>query len=233
MTRNSDNGAIRCRRFYGRRKGHQLHGRQAALMEALLPEFRIDPDAAHPDLARLFPGPVDDIWLEIGFGAGEHLLWQAERNPRTGLIGCEPYINGVAKILGAIDAQNLTNIRLYDDDVHDLFAVMPDRSLARVFILFPDPWPKKRHHKRRIISIDTLDHVARLLKPDGEFRFASDIPEYVDWSLRRILAHGAFRWQAGGPDDWRRRAGDWPPTRYETKAVAAGRTPAYLRFQRL
>ncbi|MBZ0218034.1 MAG: tRNA (guanosine(46)-N7)-methyltransferase TrmB [Fimbriimonadaceae bacterium] len=222
----------RGRHFYGRRKGHQLHDRQARLMETLLPQLRLPTDRVHGDLTSLFTPRVADVWLEIGFGGGEHLLWQAAQNPEIGHIGCEPYINGVAKMVSAIETQNISNISLYDDDIHDIFDLLPTASIGRVFILFPDPWPKKRHNKRRIISPVVLSHLARLMKPGGELRFASDIPDYVDWALRRILHCGAFSWLAAESEDWRSRPPDWPPTRYETKALAAGRRAAYLRFVR-
>ena len=201
-------------------------------METLLPELRLPATQAFDDLTALFPHDVKDVWLEIGFGAGEHLLWQAMQNQQIGHIGCEPYINGVAKIVSAVAAQDISNIRIYDDDIHDIFELLPSASLARVAILFPDPWPKKRHNKRRIISPLVLSHLARIMKPGAELRFASDIPDYVDWALRRILHQGSFAWQASNAEDWRVRPQDWPPTRYEAKAVAAGRSAAYLRFLR-
>ena len=228
-TSGSDGEIIR-RHFYGRRKGHKLHGRQAHLMETLLPEIRIQTNRRYQNLPALFDEPVDEVWLEIGFGAGEHLLWQAAQNPNIGIIGCEPYINGVAKIVSAIDFSGISNIRLYDDDVHDIFDVLPSSCVARVFILYPDPWPKKRHNKRRIISLEVLSHLARIMRPGSELRFASDIPDYVDWALRRILGNGNFTWQANTPDDWRIRPSDWPQTRYEKKAGLAGRKSAYLSF---
>lgn len=221
------------RRFYGRRAGHRLHSGQAALVKSLLPELRLDPSRPIGDLPTLFSRDVRDIWLEIGFGAGEHLLWQAAENPGTGFLASEPYINGIAKVLAAIDRDGIDNIRLYDDDVHHLFDCLPDGSLARVFILFPDPWPKKRHNKRRIISNFLVDHLARLMRPGAELRFASDIPDYVDWTLRHMLNHPAFIWTARTPGDWRHRPVDWPETRYEKKAIEAGRIASYLTFRRV
>ncbi len=221
------------RRFYGRRAGHKLHARQAALVESLLPELRIDSDQQIKDLPGLFPNDVNEVWLEIGFGAGEHLLWQARENPETGFLASEPYINGVAKVLAAIDRDGIGNIRLYDDDVHHLFDGLADCSLSRVFILFPDPWPKKRHNKRRIISDFLIAHLARIMRPGAELRFASDIPDYVDWTLRLMQKNPAFVWTARTPADWRRRPPNWPETRYEKKAFEAGRTASYLSFRRV
>jgi tRNA (guanine-N7-)-methyltransferase len=221
------------RRFYGRRAGHKLHASQSALVETLLPKLRIDPHQTIKNVRSLFPNDVNEVWLEIGFGAGEHLLWQARENPETGFLASEPYINGVAKVLAAIDRDKIGNIRLYDDDVHHLFGSLPDDFLSRVFILFPDPWPKKRHNKRRIISKFLIDHLARLMGPGAELRFASDIPDYVDWTLRYMQKSPAFAWTARTPDDWRRRPPDWPETRYEKKAIEAGRTAAYLSFRRI
>lgn len=221
------------RRFYGRRAGHKLHASQSALVETLLPKLRIDPRQPIKDIRGHFPNDVNEVWLEIGFGAGEHLLWQARENPETGFLASEPYINGIAKVLAAIDRDEIGNIRLYDDDVHHLFDSLPDDLLSRVFILFPDPWPKKRHNKRRIISDFLIDHLARLMGPGAELRFASDIPDYVDWTLRHMQKSPAFAWTARTPDDWRRRPPDWPETRYEKKAVEAGRTASYLSFRRI
>ncbi len=221
------------RRFYGRRAGHKLHASQAALVESLLPEIRIDPSRRIKDLRNLFPNDVNEVWLEIGFGAGEHLLWQARENPETGFLASEPYINGVAKVLTAVDRDRIGNVRLYDDDVHHLFDGLPDNSLSRVFVLFPDPWPKKRHNKRRIVSPFLIAHLARVMPPGAELRFASDIPDYVDWTLRYMQNSPTFAWTACTPDDWRRRPPDWPETRYEKKAVEAGRPAAYLSFRRI
>ena len=222
----------RPRRFYGRRAGHKLHPNQAVLVETLLPELRIDPASPVDDLASLFPGSINEFWLEIGFGAGEHLIWQARKNPKVGFLASEPYINGVAKVLSAIHKEGFVNIRPYDDDVHDLLDWFPDQSLNKVFILFPDPWPKKRHNKRRIISNLLISHLARIMKPGAELRFASDIPDYVDWGMRKILENPDFYWTANHPDDWRQRPIDWPETRYERKATEAGRTASYLSFLR-
>lgn len=219
--------------FYGRRKGHALKPSQADLVRTLLPEVRIDPEAAGRDPRSWFSTQPREIWLEIGFGGAEHLLWQARENPQAGLIGVEPFINGVAKALMGIAAGNLGNVRLYDDDVRDLLPALPAACLDRAFILFPDPWPKTRHKRRRIVSAALIEDLSRLMKPGAELRIASDIDDYVDWILRRLYAHPAFVWQAKTARDWRVRPDDWPQTRYEAKAGRAGRQSAYLSFRRI
>jgi tRNA (guanine-N7-)-methyltransferase len=173
------------------------------------------------------------VWLEIGFGAGEHLFWQAESHPETGIIGVEPYIAGMAKLLAKLAPEGNRNIRLYSEDAREVIAALPDASLSRVFILFPDPWPKTRHHKRRFIQIEMLDQLARVLKKGAELRFGTDDSSYRDWGLERLAAHPAFAWLAKEASDWRVRPPDWPQTRYEAKAIAAGRVCTYLRFVRL
>ena len=205
-------------RTYGRQRGHRLRTRQALLLDEKLPQLRIPPsDSGGCDPRRLFSRPVDAVWLEIGFGAGEHVVWQASKNPDIGFLAAEPYVNGVAKLLAAIEDHALTNIRIHDDDARSLIEWLTPACLDRVFILFPDPWPKTRHHKRRLIE---------------QLRIASDIPDYQRWIIERMLASDAFQWLASRASDWRQRPDDWPPTRYEEKAVAAGRKPAYLTFQR-
>ena len=176
--------------------------------------------------------PVTDVWLEVGFGAGEHLAWQAEAHTQIGLIGAEPYVAGMAKLLSRIADKDLRNIRLYTEDVRDVVAAAPDASFGRIFILFPDPWPKTRHHKRRFIQMAMLDELARVMKRGAELRFATDDMSYLEWALERFCAHSAFRWMAESPADWRIRPPDWPETRYEAKAKKAGRKCSYLRFAR-
>ena len=217
--------------FYGRRKGHALSPAQKALRDTLLPGLRIDPGSTI-DPQELFPEAVPQIWLEIGFGGAEHLLRQAQQNPHVGLIGVEPFINGVIKALAGIRDAGLSNIRLYDDDVRDLLPSLKTNSIDRVFVLFPDPWPKTRHRRRRIVQHELVDELARIMKPGGELRLASDIPDYVDQMLRLVAHHPAFEWIATDADDWRIRPNDWPETRYEAKAIREGRVPAYLRFLR-
>ena len=182
------------------------------------------------DPRSYFATPVDDVWLEVGYGAGEHLLWQARANPRIGLIGAEPYISGTAKLLSKLDEDPVSNIRLYEDDARDIIFGLPDASIGRFFLLFPDPWPKTRHHKRRFIQMEMLDSLARILKPGAELRFASDDAGYLAYALERLMAHPAFTWTAAGPSDWRARTPNWPPTRYEAKELHG--PPAFLRFIR-
>lgn len=221
------------RLVYGRRKGRPLRAGRQALLDERLPAIEITlPDGpARLDVAGLFTG-CDEIWLEIGFGAGEHLLWQAAANPAVGFIGCEPFLGGVARLVSAAEPGTLDRLRLYRDDARLLLAALPDASIARAFVLFPDPWPKTRHHKRRIIARDTLAQLARVLTDRAEFRAATDIDGYKAWILEHVAASAAFDWTARRPGDWRDRPDDWPETRYETKALAAGRAPAYFRFRR-
>ena len=218
-------------RFYGRRKGHELKpGRQRLIKEAL-PLLRL-PDPLPRDLSVLFAEPVRAVWLEIGFGGGEHLTHQARIHPEIGLIGVEPFVNGIAALLATIAAEKLDRIRIFDDDVRLLLPRLPDASVGRVFLLFPDPWPKTRHHKRRFITPESLDHLARIMTPGAELRFASDDGGYVRWTLWHVTRHPAFVWEAQGPGDWRTRPSEAVTTRYEAKAIAAGRPPAYLTFRR-
>ena len=164
--------------------------------------------------------------------AAEHLLWQARANPHVGLIGCEPFEDGVVKALSAIEREKLANIRLHADDARPLLRWLPDAAIARAFILFPDPWPKKRHHKRRLVSTATLRELARVMRPGAELRVATDIGEYARWILLAVREQHSFRWTAEGPRDWRERGADWPSTRYEQKALREGRRCAYFRFRR-
>ncbi len=227
-------------RSFGRRHGRKLRDAQQALLDDLLPQVMVDmaadPAAGPLDPAGLFGkpagGPAPRLWLEIGFGGGEHLCAQAAAHPDICLIGCEPFMNGVVSALQQIRHDGLTNIRLHADDARPLMDRLPAGSVERVFILFPDPWPKARHNKRRFIQRDNLDRVARLLPPGGELRIASDHMDYVRWILREMAWHPAFEWQVEGPDDWRRRPADWPETRYERKARAEGIEPVFLRYRR-
>lgn len=231
MTRRRDTSE---RRFYGRRTGHRLRPHQVGLVDDLLPKLRVDPESdAVADPLGLFPPDTREVWLEIGFGGGEHIYAQAQANPDCGIIGCEPFLNGIAKLLTFIDEAEVDNIRIYPDDARDLIEALPDACIDRAFLLFPDPWPKTRHHKRRFVNAENLDQLARIIKPGGRLRFASDIPDYVHWTLLRVRLHPAFEWLARTPSDWRNRPADWPATRYETKALEAGRTPSYLTFQRV
>ena len=196
----------------------------------------VRPDLAKPPPAKataLFTAPVLRVWLEIGFGGGEHLVWQAEHNPDVGIIGCEPFEEGVVKVLTLIEAHGIANIRVHPDDVRPLLRWLPEGSLDRAFVLFPDPWPKARHRKRRLVSTPLLDQLARVLKPDAELRLATDIGDYARTMLVALMRHSLFRWTATGPSDWRARPADWPPTRYEAKALREGRRCTYLRFARV
>lgn len=202
-------------------------------MRDLLPRLRVDLSAAPPSDARtLFSPNVEGVWLEIGFGGAEHLLWQAKANGRIGLIGAEPFEDGVVKALSGVEAANLGNVRLHADDARPLLAWLAPASIDRAFVLFPDPWPKARHAKRRLVNTALLRALARVLRPGGELRLATDIASYAQEMLLAIRANGDFEWLAAGPSDWRLRPDDWPATRYEQKALREGRAPVYLRFQR-
>jgi tRNA (guanine-N7-)-methyltransferase len=221
------------RRFYGRRKGRPLRKGQLQLIDTLLPRLAIElPETGKLDPKSLFPCTPAQVWLEIGFGGGEHLAEQARANRAVGLIGCEVFLNGIATLLAQVSAHALDNVRVYPEDARDLLDALPDASLDQVFLLFPDPWPKRRHADRRFIQTSNLDLLARLLKPGAEFRVASDDPTYIGWALAHLVRHSAFAWTALGPADWRVRPPDWPQTRYESKALREGRQPVFLRFTR-
>ncbi|MBL6935833.1 MAG: tRNA (guanosine(46)-N7)-methyltransferase TrmB [Alphaproteobacteria bacterium] len=237
MTRNEqhpcDASPAQARTFYGRRHGRPLRPGRRDLIETLLPQLSITlPDQGVFDPATLFPDPPAETWLEIGFGGGEHLAAQAGSHPETGFIGCEPFINGMASLLAKIKKEGLTNIRVFSDDARSLMDCLVEACLGRVFILFPDPWPKKRHAKRRLISPRTVDALAHTMKDNAELRLASDDPEYIRSMLEHLRRHEAFQWLAERPAHWRQRTPDWPATRYEAKALQAGRSCAYLRFRR-
>ena len=220
------------RLIYGRRKGHRLRPGRRRLLAEGLPELQVLlPESGALDVAALFPGR-NRIWLEIGFGGGEHLVAQALANPEVGLIGCEPYVSGIARALSLIEDHRLENVRLFTDDARLLMQALPAACLERIFVLFPDPWPKKRHHKRRIVNPTTAAEFQRLLRAGGELRLATDDMTYARAMLLAQRLCPALRWQARRPSDWRARPEDWPPTRYEDKALAAGRAPVYLRFVR-
>jgi tRNA (guanine-N7-)-methyltransferase len=219
--------------FFGRRKGHRLRSHQADLIEHLLPRLALDIESRSPsDIGMLFDPPVEDIRLEIGFGGGEHLIAEAKALPQVGFIGCEPYVNGMAKILAQIEAGNIGNIRLVASDAAELLAWAPPRSLARVDLIHPDPWPKRRHWKRRFVQDATVAGLARVLKPQGEFRFVSDIDDYCAWTLSHLLRAPEFAWTAQRADDWRTPWSDYTMTRYGRKAEREGRRAAYLVFRR-
>lgn len=211
-------------RSFGRRKGRSLRPAKQGLFDTLLPRLQI----SLPESAAL--NPETPIWLEIGFGGGEHLAHVAELHSDVQFIGCEPYVNGIAGLLAHIDKNKITNIRIYSDDARDLVIALPDNSLERVFVLYPDPWPKKRHNKRRIISSEFLDSLVRVMKPGAELRLATDSADYATWMLERLLANNNFKWTAKTCEDWLNPPSEWISTRYEQKALA-GR-PTYLNFVR-
>ncbi len=207
-------------RTFGRIGGRALSARQQGLVDTLLPYLSVqDADPGTLDPAVMFDPPVKDVWLEIGFGGGEHLTGQAARQPDIGFIGCEPFIEGMAKALGQIEDNGLTNIRLHMDDVRPVIARLAPSSISRVFILFPDPWPKKRQQKRRLIQPDFLDAIAHILKPGGQLRFATDVKSYADEALAHFTEHPSFEWTAISADDWRNPPADHLTTRYETKKL--------------
>ena len=220
--------------FFGRRKGHRLRAHQLDLIEQLLPRLALDISSASPaDLTELFDRPLDAVRLEIGFGGGEHLVAEAMSFPDTGFIGCEPYVNGIAKILTQIEAHNITNIRLFAGDAAELLAWAPANSLVRIDLIHPDPWPKRRHWKRRFVQGATVGAMARVLKPPGEFRFVSDIDDYCTWTLAHLLRAPDFDWTAQQASDWRLPWPGYTMTRYGRKAEREGRKAAYFRFRRV
>lgn len=217
-------------RTFGRAKGKPLSPAQKVLMETEFPKVDFGP------AVKSEKNPVADIdgkvWLEIGFGGAEHLLWQAEQNSDVTLLGVEPFLNGVAKAVRGLVDKDLKNIRLHRGDARDVLRLLPDNSLERVFVLFPDPWHKARHNKRRIINMAFLDELHRVIMPGGTFRFGSDIIHYVDWTLTRLKRHGGFDWPATSQDQWRARPEDWPSTRYLEKAIREGRSGHFFEFIR-
>jgi len=220
------------RRFYGRRHGRRLRTGRERLLHELLPKLQIALPDGMLSLPDLFPAERTAYWLEIGFGGGEHLSAQALAHPSVGFIGCEPFVNGVARLLTDIDQENLTNVRLFADDARLLMDRIEDATFSRAFVLFPDPWPKKRHAARRFINQENLDTLSRILCEGAELRVASDEMGYIRWTLRQVRGHPDFEWTAETAHDWRVRPDGWPPTRYEAKALAAGRQCIYLRFRR-
>lgn len=218
--------------FFGRRKGKALRSGQAHLFEALLPQIRVTLDTVVDPVQCFTRQDFTSYYLEIGFGGGEHLLSLARAHPEIAFIGCEPFVNGMAKMLSAIENEKLDNIRVYDSDALMLLKALKPESFDRIYLLYPDPWPKRRQHKRRFVSHQTLDLITRALKRDGEFRFASDIDHYVGWTLSRILQRKDLIWQATRADEWRKPWAEWTRTRYEAKAIREGRAPSYLISRR-
>ena len=221
------------RAFFGRRKGHTLKPRQAALFDTLLPKLALDlSDPPPPDLRNLFKSEVDSVRLEIGFGGAEHLISEAKAHQRIGFLGTDAFVNSIAKALVAINDSALANIRLYFGDASELIDWLPREGLSRVDLLYPDPWPKRRHWKRRFIQDQSLMRLARILKHGGELRFATDIGDYAAYALARILRSKDFNWTAERADDWRKPWAGFYGTRYEAKAKREGRKPAYFIFER-
>jgi tRNA (guanine-N7-)-methyltransferase len=229
-----DEGAPQARRLiYGRRQGPKLRPARRRLLEERLPVVGFTLEPGRPlDPAALFPGRPEAVWLEIGFGGGEHLAAQAEAHPVVGFLGVEPFLNGVARLLDAVETRPLQNVRVLVDDARLLLAALPDATIERAFVLFPDPWPKARHKKRRIVNPRTVADLARVIRPGGELRLATDDPDYARWMLAAVQGEKRFAWLAERAADWRGRPADSPPTRYEEKALAAGRLPVFLHFRR-
>ena len=227
----SDPAAHPAMRSFGRIKGRPIKPRQAALMETLLPHIALDP-AAGPILPAVLAPEATEVWLEIGFGGGEHMAAQAARNPQALVMGAEPFLNGAASALRHIDEAGLTNVRLLVGDARELVAALPDASVDRVFVLFPDPWPKARHNKRRIIQTETTADLARVLKVGGRLRFATDVASYADWALERFLGQPRLTWLADRADDWRVPPADHITTRYETKNLG-DIAPVFFDFERV
>lgn len=220
--------------FFGRRKGKPLRERQVQHLETLLPELKVDLSTEAPaDITTLYGFKPERMRLEIGFGGGEHLIHRALETPQTAFIGVEPFVNSMAKLIGRVEETGAQNIRLYDDDATELLDWLPAASIDQIDLLYPDPWPKKKHWKRRFVSKVNLDRFARVLKPGGLFCFASDIDTYVNWTLMHCGAHPAFVWTAENATDWLTPYAGWPGTRYEAKAKREGRKSAYLTFRRL
>ncbi|MBO4223012.1 tRNA (guanosine(46)-N7)-methyltransferase TrmB [Bradyrhizobium neotropicale] len=220
--------------FFGRRKGHRLRAHQADLIEHLLPRLALDIASPAPaSLTELFDDNIEDVRLEIGFGGGEHLAAEARAFPNIGFIGCEPYVNGMAKILTQIEAHNIGNIRLFAGDAAELLAWAPSGSMRRIDLIHPDPWPKRRHWKRRFVQDATVAAMARILKPGGEFRFVSDIDDYCAWTLWHLMRAPDFTWTAERASDWQAPWPDYTMTRYGAKAEREGRKATYLRFRRM
>jgi tRNA (guanine-N7-)-methyltransferase len=220
-------------RSFGRRHGRVLRDWEEEVFREVLPGCRLNlPEGEAPvDTTALFPD-AREVWMEIGFGGGEHLAAQAANHPEIGFLGCEPFDKGVAKLLRSVREEQLTNIRVFMDDARLLLGRLPEASLGRVFILFPDPWPKARHHKRRLVQPALIPLLARAIRPGGELRLASDHADYVTWMLEVMQQQDAFAWTANGPEDFLTPPADWVPTRYQEKTEAQGRQPTFLMYRR-
>ena len=239
MTRDTAPTGAPWRNFYGRRHGKTLRNSQRGYLADDMQDLEVanvswdqNPDRTLIDPSDLFDN-AQQVWLEIGFGGGEHMVHQAATYPDVGIIGCEPFINGVVMLLGKIRAADVDNVAIHPGDVRDLFDVLPEASIDRAFLLYPDPWPKSRHHRRRFVNPEFLDPLSKVLKPGAILRVATDIEDYVRQTLEQVASHTAFDWLAEGPDDWRKPWDDWTPTRYEQKALREGRNPHYITFRRV
>jgi tRNA (guanine-N7-)-methyltransferase len=219
-------------RLHGRRRGKKLRGHQAFLLSSALPRLSFDASQPLADPSFLFPDRPSVLWLEIGFGGGEHLAAEALAHPSTGYIGCEVFVNGIAKALALVEAGSLRNVRLYNGDARDVIESLPPAALDGVYLLFPDPWPKRRHHGRRFLSREMLARLARVMRPGAEICFATDLDGNAGWTLANVLRSPDFIWAAAGPGDWQRPWAGWRGTRYEAKALGAARRPVYLTFRR-
>jgi tRNA (guanine-N7-)-methyltransferase len=222
------------RELHGRRVGRPLRHRGQHALQELLPKMRVPMAGDGPiDPAALFGRPVEAVWLEIGAGDGTHAVWQAAQNPGIGFIAIEPFVNGVASLVAMAAERGLDNIRVLDDDARLLLGRLHSESIARAFILFPDPWPKRRHWRRRIVNPAVLDELGRLMPVGAELRVATDVQDYLVWMLRILRGHPDFDWAPVSADDWRVRPDDWPGTRFEEKGREAGRQSTYLSLLRM
>lgn len=229
----SEHGQRAAEAFFGRRHGKTIRPKQADALANTLPALKLDlSEPAPASLSTLFDAPVKKLIVEIGFGGGEHLHLDSGRTPDAGYIGVEPFVNGMATLLRSLEREQRSNVRLYDDDAVRVLNWLPAGSVDRVDLFYPDPWPKKRHWKRRFVNQPHLSRIARVLKPGGLFRFASDIDHYINWTLIEVAQQGSFEWRAATADDWKSPYDGWPGTRYEAKAIREGRPPAYLTFVR-
>lgn len=222
-------------RFFGRRKGPAFSGRKQSLLDTLLPRITVpvseETEEGALDVAALFGQTLKEVWLEIGFGKGEHLAWQARQNPDVGVIGCEPYLNGVVGLLDQVETEGLENVRVYADDARHVMRGLPENSVDRVFLIHPDPWPKRRHARRRFVNRFNLDQFSRILKPSGQLRIATDHPIYREWTALQMSNRDDFLWTARTPEDWTLKPADWPETRYEAKALEGKAT--YFIYDRV
>lgn len=227
-------GPVTTGSFFGRRKGKALRPGQERSIREVLPRLLVPiPEAAGSlDPRALFADRVRAVRLEIGFGGGEHLLAAARAEPEIGFIGCEPFINGMAKLLALVEAEGIPNIRVWSQDAAELIAGLAGASIERAYLLFPDPWPKRRQRKRRFLSDENLAALARVVRPGGHLRFATDIDDYAGWGLARVQRSEGWAWRPTVPADWREPWPAWPGTRYEAKARREGREASYLTFER-